>query len=212
MNLSFPLSSHISFEGHQYRLNLGFDNVLRVFEVQRDPLFDKTQRLLLAVELLAGKRAARLPVIKQADLLQRIIAEYITPDAKPHDPGEPRVLDWVQDASLIFASFLQAYGINLAEQRGRLDWRYFYALFQGLPEDTKIREVMRIRRQPIPVPTKDNSEQIKAITEAKQFYALKISEDEAQETFQAGVDRMAAALIGRAKREVFRLGRRQGCI
>ncbi len=202
MILTRPLVRHIRFDGCVYRLNLAFDNVLRSFEIQREPLFNPAQRIQLAAELLAGRRVRRLPLDKLSELLKQIGAEFISPKPKPVNPGEPRVLDWTQDAPLIYASFLQAYDIDLVKQRGRLDWRYFLALFQGLPENTKIREVMSLRRRPLPKPNAHNAEQIQALMEAKQFYAIEVSDEEAQENLQAGVDRLGAALVSRAKRGV----------
>jgi len=199
--LTRPLQQYIHFEGRRYRLNLAFDNVLRVFEVQRDPLFTPAQRVHLAVELLIGRRAARrLPFGKLSELLSRISAEFLSPKTRPVSPGGPRVLDWTQDAPLIYAAFLQAYGIDLIKQRGRLDWRVFLALFQALPESTKIREVMGIRRCDLPAPDKYNADQIKKLIEAKQYYAIELSEEEAQANLQAGLDRFGAALVSRAKR------------
>ncbi len=207
MKLNHPLPRSIVFDGCTYRLRLAFDNVLRVFEVQHEPLFDDAQRLQLSVELLAGRRAGRLPLEKLARLMERISAEFLSPKSPPRKPGEPRVLDWLQDAPYIYASFQQAYGIDLTKQRGRLDWRYFVALFQGLPENTKIREVMSIRSRPLPSPapmTADQAraEQAKAMLELKAFYAIEISEDEARQNFQDGVNAFAQSLIGRAKRGV----------
>ena len=200
MMLIQPLVQHICFKGRRYRLNLSYDNVLRVFEVQREPLFNPAQCVQLAVELLAGRRAGRLPLDQLSELLKAINAEFISPDVKPSKPGEPRVLDWLQDAALIYAAFRQAYGIDLIKQRGRLDWRCFYALVQGLPDDTRLRAVMGIRGRDIPEQNAHNAAQIQELMEAKAYYAIKVSDEEAQESFQAGIDRMAVALIGRAKK------------
>jgi len=49
------------------------------------------------------------------------------------------------DANYIYASFFQAYGIDLIEQQGKLHWEKFQALLAGLPKDTKFKEVLEIR-------------------------------------------------------------------
>lgn len=198
MKLTFPLNSTISFKGRKYRLNLAFDNVLRMLELQSDWLFNLAQRIVLSVELLAGRKAARLPIKEQMALFKQINDEFIS-TGKPTKKGEPRVLDFTQDAPLIYASFMQAYGVDLYKERGRMDWRYFIALFQGLPDNTRIREVIVIRKREVPAPTKHNAEEIKALLKAKAFYALDISEEEAEKTFQAGVDKFAESLLRRAK-------------
>ena len=49
-----------------------------------------------------------------------------------------------QDANLIYAAFYAAYSISLSTI-GFLHWWEFMALFEGLPEDTRIRQIMYYR-------------------------------------------------------------------
>lgn len=50
------------------------------------------------------------------------------------------------DGDYIYASFLQAYGIDLFDVQGQLHWKKFNALLSGLPEGTKLMEVVKIRK------------------------------------------------------------------
>ncbi|SQB31183.1 phage protein [Streptococcus dysgalactiae] len=50
------------------------------------------------------------------------------------------------DGDYIYASFLQAYGIDLFDVQGKLHWKKFNALLSGLPEGTKFMEVIKIRK------------------------------------------------------------------
>lgn len=50
------------------------------------------------------------------------------------------------DGDYIYASFLQAYGIDLFDVQGQLHWKKFNALLSGLPEGTKLMEVIKIRK------------------------------------------------------------------
>lgn len=50
------------------------------------------------------------------------------------------------DGDYIYASFLQAYGIDLFDVQGKLHWKKFNALLSGLPEGTKLMEVIKIRK------------------------------------------------------------------
>lgn len=50
------------------------------------------------------------------------------------------------DGDYIYASFLQAYGIDLFDVQGKLHWKKFNALLSGLPEGTKFMEVVKIRK------------------------------------------------------------------
>jgi len=116
---------------------------------------------------------------------------------KSNDDGE-KVFDFNQDADYIFASFFMDYGIDLVEEKGKLDWRKFISLFSGLSDRTKIREVMSIRSREIPTPTKHNKEQIEALLKAKSYYALEMTEEEKEEKFQQGLDKLARTLEQRA--------------
>lgn len=50
------------------------------------------------------------------------------------------------DGDYIYASFLQAYNMDLFDMQGKLHWRKFNALLSGLPEGTKLMEVIKIRK------------------------------------------------------------------
>ena len=69
---------------------------------------------------------------------------------------------------------MEDYGIDLIEQRGKLHWKKFLALFQGLSEKTKIREVMKIRSMEIPQLNRHNRKEIQSIMELKSYYALPV--------------------------------------
>ena len=202
MNLSHSLDRDIVFNGRRYRLNLAFDNVLRMLEMQKDGLFLPHERLSLSLEMLAGRQSARLPLDAKEGLLNAIVGQFINVYKRPRKPGAPRVLDFEQDAGMIYAAFRQAYGIDLLAELGRMDWRVFIALIYGLPEDTEIREIIAIRGREIPAPTKYNTKEIAALMEAKAYYALRVDPEDAEEAFQAGIDRLAASLEARARHEI----------
>ena len=115
------------------------------------------------------------------------------------ESGGPRVLDFQQDAELILAAFRQAYGIDLFQEPGRLHWLEFLALLSGIPQGTRLAEVMEIRACKVPPVTKNNHEQIKALMKAKAKYAIRMSEEERQAQWQAGLQNLAKQMIGSAK-------------
>lgn len=84
--------------------------------------------------------------------------------------GQP-VFDMEQDKELIYAGFLQSYGIDL--DTAEMSIEQFLALLKGLPENTRFAEVIKIRTMPIPKPTKYNTEERQAIIKAKHSVALK---------------------------------------
>ena len=61
--------------------------------------------------------------------------------------GRPRkskqLISYIKDDALIYAAFLQQYGIDLTD--GELHWHKFRALLDGLTEDTQLVKVMRYR-------------------------------------------------------------------
>ena len=56
-----------------------------------------------------------------------------------------RLIDFEVDAQEIYASFVQAYNINLFEAQGRLTWPEFIALLNGMPEGTAVSQLVEIR-------------------------------------------------------------------
>lgn len=86
------------------------------------------------------------------------------------------------DGDYIYSSFLQAYGIDLFDAQGELHWRKFNALLSGLPEGTKLMEVIKIRKWK---PQKgDSAEYKEEMRRLQKDYALPyeiIEEDEEYE-------------------------------
>lgn len=160
-------------DGRRYRLLLSFDRVLLFYRLIRDPDVEETDKLRLAIQLLvSGRRAGRLTPEAQKRLLNQISAAHLQPARKSAGKSKP-VMDFEEDADLIYSSFRLAYGIDLNREVGRLPFTAFIALLEGLPEQTKLREVMSIRSAKMPKPDKHNAEQRKALMQAKQYYALK---------------------------------------
>ena len=59
---------------------------------------------------------------EKAELLQQIFEQHIIVKSK-NTGSNQKVVDFEQDARYIYASFLMDYGIDLVDQRGKLDWR-----------------------------------------------------------------------------------------
>jgi len=68
---------------------------------------------------------------------------YASPVACPHGGGggdRPQALDVALDGDYVVAAFMQAYGIDLTT--ADLHWHMFRALLRGLPDSTKLAQVM----------------------------------------------------------------------
>lgn len=133
---------------------------------------------------------------QKAGLLDCIVKDQIELPKRPQTGrARARTFDFCEDSDYIYASFMQAYGIDLVDCQGKLHWKKFIALFQGLPEGTKIREVMRIRGMELPKPTKHNQKEIQELMELKSYYALGYREEDTGN----GLDRLFATLEGMAQ-------------
>ena len=183
------------------RLRLQFDRVLRVFEMQRDEVLTEAAKIELTLEMLIKnwRSLRRVDIVEKANICKALFEGVIFEGAqkKKDDDGSPPVVSFTQDAPFIYAGFMMDYGIDLYKQvgrRGAMDWRLFLALFRGLSEKTKMREIMGIRARPLPKATKYNQEEIHALREAKAFYRVRLTEEEAHRNLQKGIAGLAQML------------------
>lgn len=85
---------------------------------------------------------ANAPADRKAGL-SALMEFYNPPAPLPRPDGSGgKVVDFEQDADLIFAAFRERYGIDLADDD--LHWHKFLALFRGL-HGTKLNDVMGYR-------------------------------------------------------------------
>jgi hypothetical protein len=171
MKLTEWFTDEIEYKGQTIKLNLAFDNVLRVRELLQDDVFSGAEKLLILFEMLVkNANGLNFSFNEINQFIGYIFDEILFPkkgsDGKSH-------FDFDQDAAFIYASFLQDYKMDLFEMQGKLHWEKFLALLEGLSDDTKFKEVLSIRAQKIPAPTKYNQEERKRLIELKRIYRLK---------------------------------------
>ena len=77
------------------------------------------------------------------ETVKQMNAFYIEESVLPRGASKDKVIDYDIDADLIYASFMQAYGIDLTEND--LHWRKFQALLSGLPSETVMSKIIEIR-------------------------------------------------------------------
>ena len=186
MKLYERLPDSVTVNGRKIKLDLDFRNVLRMMDIlQTDDLTSEAR------EWLALRCICRHP---RKGMLEAVKSLLFVPNE--HKARE-RVMDFVQDADLIRAAFEQAYGIDLTKDR--IHWLRFLYLLAGLPENTRLSEVISIRSRPIPEPTKYNQKEIQALIEAKTAVALRMSEEERMSRYRRDVLGVAALLINMAE-------------
>lgn len=177
----------------RYKLRLTYDRVLFVLDAINDPLLTDPDRLRLALGLLMRGRVPR-SLSMQEQLLDAILAEI---NLQSKERNGPPVMSLTQDAPLIHAAFRQAYGIDLHQVD--LPWATFCELLSGLPEDTRFCEVVSIRARPIPPPDKHNAKYIEDLMKAKASVALALTPEQAENSFQDGLNRLAQSLMAWAE-------------
>lgn len=153
----------LEIEGEEqiFPLLLSFDRVLKLFEMWGDKEIPEIMRPLLALQILTGVSFENLTVDEAMEIVRAIFEEHIqtrkvddeveydlagnviktTSSEEPHK----RLYNLKYDGDYVFASFMQAYRIDLIEEIGKLHWKKFNALLVGLPEGTKFVEVLKIR-------------------------------------------------------------------
>lgn len=187
----------VLFRGREYRLDLSYDSVLNVQRMFREKRLDGTDMLVASLRILGipEKDIRQLDWQGRSGMLEQICQEKIAIRPRPRIGKQQKLFDFEDDGEYIYASFLQDYGMDLIEQQGRLPWQRFIALFQGLSDKTKIKEVMRIRGMELPAPDRNNQKEIQNLMELKAYYALGYREDNGKE----GLDRLFSTLEGMAQ-------------
>ena len=99
-----------------------------------------------------------------------------------------QLISYIKDDALIYAAFLQQYGIDLADSE--IHWHKFRALLDGLTEDTQLVKVMRYRS----VKLGDvSTEERKFYRDMQDFYSLEQISDAEAEQLSALEDKLISA-------------------
>jgi hypothetical protein len=169
----------------QFRLTLAFNVVLKWFEKKDEATDDEGPELIEWAYTHFIDAPPELAYEDELEIVVAIVREHIAPEPEQDqddtndgedDEPEPKYYDFNEDAPFIYASFLQDYGIDLVDQVGRLSWKRFSALLEGLRDDTKFKQVIAIRKMPIP-DGKDPAE-LARVVELKDMYRLKCVEND----------------------------------
>ncbi len=136
--LTEPLPEGMTVGGTFYPMRTSFRVWLSCLALLREPLTPARAAELFTLvfprlpDTLSGGFAAISSFLKGPNIQGRGRGEH----------GAP-LLDFTQDAPLLYAAFLSAYGIDLLEDD--LHFWQFLALLSALPGDTALSRVMRLR-------------------------------------------------------------------
>lgn len=169
LDLSRKLTDELIIGDETYQLNLCFDNILKLFAMWRDEEVPEMVKPHFALRMLVGPDfkssiLSQLSVEEAMAVFVKIFEEHIQlketknisveydlagnamKRSQSEDGKQEPSYNLELDGDYIFASFLQAYSIDLFEVQGKLHWKKFNALLAGLPEGTKFVEVIKIRK------------------------------------------------------------------
>lgn len=200
LDLSRKLTDKLVIDDKEFPLNLSFDNVLRLFEMWQDKEVPEFVKPHFGIRILTGETLEDFTVEEMSEVFNEVFEEHISlsdvednhveydlagnpmKTTASNGKQEQAPYDIRYDGDYIYASFLQAYGIDLFDVQGELHWKKFNALLSGLPEGTKFMEVIKIRKWK---PQKgDSAEYKEEMRRLQKDYALPnevIEEDEEYE-------------------------------
>ena len=119
----------------------------------------------------------------------RAMMEFYSPDDKPKDSSKPspqkKQFDYNHDAGLIYAAFVQQYGIDLATID--MHWWLFKALFDSISDETLFGKVLQYRGMDLS--GVKNKDMRKHYERMKRAYALPDdrTEEEKERDFAVGL-------------------------
>lgn len=202
LDLSRKLTDKLVIDDKEFPLNLSFDNVLRLFEMWQDKEVPEFVKPHFGIRILTGETLEDFTVEEMSEVFNEVFEEHISlsdvednhveydlagnpmKTTASNGKQEQAPYDIRYDGDYIYASFLQAYGIDLFDVQGKLHWKKFNALLSGLPEGTKFMEVIKIRKWK---PQKgDSAEYKEEMRRLQKDYALPneiIEEEEYEEEF-----------------------------
>lgn len=164
LDLSRKLTDKLVIDDKEFPLNLSFDNVLRLFEMWRDEDVPEFVKPHFGIRILTGETLEEFTVEEMSEVFNEVFEEHISlstvednhveydlagnpmKTTASNGKQEQAPYDIRYDGDYIYASFMQAYGIDLFDVQGELHWKKFNALLSGLPEGTKFMEVIKIRK------------------------------------------------------------------
>lgn len=180
----------LEINGVEHKINATFDNILNVIDLLKENISDG-DKLDIAIELLFGK-SLDISYKEKYQVFTHIMEEYINQKQSEEEEYDlqgnlmPKYVEDQEayyslehDAKYIYAGFRQAYGINLFEEQGKLHWLDFQALLVSLPEETKFKQLVKLRAWK---PKKGDSAEYKHdMREAQKAVALPRQEGESYE-------------------------------
>ncbi|MFD2658630.1 Gp15 family bacteriophage protein [Gracilibacillus thailandensis] len=212
MRLTDYLEDTINIRGIEYKLDFTFDNILRTYELYDAEDASDAEKIVIMFDNLVINCEQPLDLEEKSMIIEKILNELVEKDTvkeqvqeeqeeeNQEEVPQKKTHDLVQDADLIYASFLYDYNIDLFEQQGKLHWKKFVALLNNLSDDSIFKKVVHIRVKDIPKETKHNREEVRNLRKLKQLYSLEQKEEDAVKQIDFHMDSLAQSLKDSAKK------------
>lgn len=199
MNVLYdPFPQTVSIDGREYRIVTDFREWIRLHSLVRDDTVPTEYKIRLLMQWYIdppadiGKGIKALGDFLRAEeatgvsLPDKEKTDAATPDkgasAGDHDTENIPAFSYEEDAACIFCAFMECYGIDLESVR-YMHWWKFRILFEGLNEETEIKQ--RIRYRLMDLSTIKDKEERKRIKKIKRAIALK-TEQKPVDDFEIG--------------------------
>ena len=121
-------SYRICTDKGRFDINPAFDIILEVQRLYKEESLTDYEKIQQALSMLVRNRwnLRLLKPAEQLKLMQDITSRYIEVEKRPQIKKSPvPVLDFERDGDYIYASFMQAYRIDLIDEQGKLPWKKF---------------------------------------------------------------------------------------
>ena len=186
LSLAWGIDDSVEVNGNEYELNLEFSRVLRWYELWKDKDMSNVDKVVTSI-LLVVSHVESIDDVPPDDIIplsnaiiKRIAGDTVASTTVERDlkgnileDEEKKWYDIEEDSGYIYSSFLMDYNMDLIQERknGTLHWDKFNHLLSGLSENTKFRNVLKIRM--MDYPEKATQQEIEDIQKAKKAVALK---------------------------------------
>ena len=189
MNLAYPLDDTVKIDEKTYELDMAFDNILRLFDLIQDKTIDEITKVETGLIMLIDDSLEGYSTKEKAEIFVELFKNAIGESKKKPmvdlegnpmpelSEDDKKTHDIAQDAEYIYASFMHTYQIDLFEQQGKLHWKKFKALLNGLSEDSIFSRVVGIRTAELPS-GKGMQKERERLRKLKQKFALEEDDED----------------------------------
>lgn len=197
-----PRPEYIEYNGVKYRLSLYFDRVIRFYELMRssDTALSQTDKLEVAYDWFVSSpgKAAIFDKLAVVDIICRDCLSDKRAE-KIKNENKRTAFNYISDSAYIYADFRRFYNIDLFECQGKLTWWEFRAMFDALPSDSKMKEIMCIRTRKLPESNRFNTEEIIRIKKQQEYYFLPENWEEVRRESEEALSGIFDMLLDQAK-------------